>query len=85
MSSFRAFRAIPAMAEGLPPYQARVVIEHASTLERFGKLTNFVSSAAFTDVPFEERERLKWQLQLMSGLVEVLSERIKNFAPPAET
>jgi len=81
----RAYRAIPAMAEGLPPYQARVVIEHASTLERFGKLQQFIFSPAFTDVPHEERERLKHQLQLMSALVEVLGARIEYFTQPAET
>ena len=81
----RAYRAIPAAAEGLPPYQARVVIEHASTLERFGKLTAFIASPAFAEVPRDEQERMKWQAQLMSGLVECLSARIANFAPPAET
>lgn len=63
----------------LQPYQQRVIDEKAELDVKIQKLTEFLSSDKSESVEADEKDRMKWQLDIMEDYSEVLGERIANF------
>jgi hypothetical protein len=66
-------------AEGLEPYQVRVVAEHAMLASNISKLVSFISRPGFTELPRDEQHRMVRQRRAMEEYADALSERIANF------
>ena len=66
-------------AEGLQPYQQRVVTEKADLDERLGRLLAFFQTPSFEFMAETERSRLRNQARFMEGYSAALKERIAAF------
>jgi len=64
----------------LPEYVQRVHIERAQLADKLSKLTAFISTAGFLDLPDDDRHLLEHQLDAMSAYRRILDQRIDNFA-----
>ena len=69
----------------MQPHQQRVVDEYNQTSERVTKLSEFIRGDVYPKLPEAEQDRLRRQELLMTGLVQILAERIAAFPidPPA--
>lgn len=63
------------------PYQQRVIDERDALVDKIDKLGPFIGSPVWEKLPSDEQARLQKQLAIMHQYVEVLIERISNFAP----
>lgn len=63
----------------LKPFQQRVVDEKRELDEKLARLTNFVSTETFLDLPKAEKDRLNRQHEAMIDYSQVLAERIAAF------
>lgn len=68
-------------APAIPPFQQRVFDERSALVEKIDKLGPFIGSDIWKKLPADEQERLQKQLDVMNEYVEILDERIQNFAP----
>lgn len=62
------------------PHQLRVIAERKELSDKFDKLGAFLESAAIDSVDVQERRHLIRQYMIMRDYLEVLQERIQNFA-----
>lgn len=60
-------------------FQQRVIDERIRLLEMLDKLTDFILSDIFFELPLDEQRRLNRQKLLMILYHDVLTERIENF------
>ena len=63
----------------MKPHEERVVTEKTELDAKLEKLTTFIESATFKDVPYGERFLLKRQKDVMQQYSEVLKDRIDTF------
>lgn len=68
----------------MQPYQQRVIDEKAELDVKIQKLTEFLSSDKSESVEADEKDRLKWQLDIMRDYSKILGERIAHFQPVAK-
>lgn len=64
----------------MAPHQLRVAAEKLDLDEKLDKLFSFVSSEKWSDVPVEEKLRLRIQIGAMVAYSLVLEQRIAAFA-----
>lgn len=64
---------------GLAPHQQRVVAERNELCERLGKLSAFLATETYMQLPEPERVRLVRQASIMGQYSDVLAERIEAF------
>ena len=57
-------------------YLDRMRIEHAEYLARFHKLSDFLCSKPYRELPQEEKSRLQRQLAILQELLSILGDRI---------
>ena len=62
-------------------FRQRVIKEHVELLVRTDRLEAFILGAVFSELPAEEKERLRRQLSFMDAYCTVLKERIDAFEP----
>jgi len=68
------------MSKKLLPHQQRVIDERYELYDKTIKLNEFVGhSSVFKNLPEQDKEDLKVQLDIMFQYVEILDRRIKNF------
>lgn len=63
----------------LPPHVQRVIGEKAQNDDRLSKLTAFMKTQAFLDLPAKSRQLMTAQAESMGELSQVLGERIDEF------
>lgn len=68
-------------ADGLPPYQQRVVAERTVLNTNLNSLVNFTRKPVFLTVPHTERELLLSQSRAMTAYLNKLDKRIDLFYP----
>lgn len=67
------------IADGRAPHQVRVFEEHWDLKERAEKLNKFFSTPMYSNLPVEEKQRMRAQLIAMYAYADILAERIAAF------
>jgi len=63
----------------MQPHQQRVVAEESELYEKIGKLSLFLQTGMYSNLPEAEQDRLSRQLGHMQAYHDVLKERIGAF------
>lgn len=77
---------IPSVEEVLasfPPHERRVIDEYCDLVGRRNRLIDFLGSMKFAELPIEDRDLLKRQLDVMNDYAKILVKRCDRFEVPA--
>lgn len=67
--------------DSLPAWHERLIAEGEQLANNLEKLTNFKQTVFFHDLPVQQRELLTQQQRLMTGYLEVLTQRCELLKP----
>lgn len=70
----------------LEPYQIRVIQEKQELDQKLEKLTTYLESRHFAELPFDDKWLLREQRDVMKAYSRILGSRIQKFnQPPKES